>query len=87
MKRLHWLDNYTPGRGKIAPRNVNNVNDVNNLTARRKGLQRFRLHIRDRYHAGTQMYNNCVETHLGGGVMSSFISRLSAIARAHNPVV
>jgi len=32
------VKNYTPGRGKIVPRNVNNVN---NLTARRKGLQRF----------------------------------------------
>ena len=32
---------YTPGRGKIVPRNVNNVNNVNNLAARRKGLQRF----------------------------------------------
>ena len=53
--------NYAPGRGKIVLRNVNNVN---NLTARRKGLQRFWLHPRDRYHAVTQMYN------IRGGVMS-----------------
>ena len=49
---------YTPGRGKIVPRNLNN------LTARRKGLQRFWLHPRDCYHAVTQTYNNCAETHL-----------------------
>ena len=64
-----------------------NVNNVNNLTARRKGLQRFSLHPRDRYHAVTQTYNNCAETHLAGGVMSPFASPLSAIARAHDPVV
>jgi len=28
----------------------------------------------DRYHAVTQMYNNCAETHLGGGVMRTFVS-------------
>ena len=34
------------------------------------------------------MYNNCAETHLGGGVInkSPFVS-LSAIARAHDPTV
>ena len=60
---------------------------VNNLTARRKGLQRFWLHPRDRHHAVTQTYNNCAETHLGGGVMSPFVSPLSVIARALNPTV
>jgi len=35
----------------------------------------------------TQTYNNCAETHLGDGVMSPFVSRLSAIARAHDPTV
>jgi len=50
-------------------------------------LRRFWLHPRDRYHAVTQTYNNCAETHLGGGVMSPFVSQLSAIARAHDPVV
>ena len=63
------------------------INNVNNFTARRKGLQRFWLHPRDRYHAVTQTYNNCAETHLGGGVMSPFVSLLSAIARAHDPTV
>jgi len=48
----------------MVPRNVTNVN---NLTARRKGLQRFWLHPRDRFHAVTHTYNNCAETHLGGG--------------------
>jgi len=33
----------------------------------------------------TQTYNTCAETHLGGGVMSPFVSPLSAIARARNP--
>ena len=42
--------------------------NVNKLTTQRKGLQRFRLHCRDRYHAMTQAYNNCAETHFGGGV-------------------
>jgi len=37
------------------------------------------------YHAVTQTYNNCAETHLDGGVTSPFVSPLSAIARAHNP--
>jgi len=32
------VKNYTPGRGKIVSRNVNNVN---NLAACRKGLQTF----------------------------------------------
>ena len=32
---------YTPGRGKIVPCNVNNVNNVYILVAHRKGLQRF----------------------------------------------
>ena len=68
------------GRGKIVPRNVN-------LTARKKGLQRFWLHHRDRYRTVTQTYNNCAETHPGGGVMSPFVSPLSAIARAHDPTV
>ena len=36
---------------------------------------------------GIQTYNNCAETHLDGGVRSPFVSRLSAIARAHDPVV
>ena len=35
----------------------------------------------------TQTYNNCAETHLGGGVMSPFVSPLSTIARAHDPTV
>jgi len=35
----------------------------------------------------TQTYTNCAETHLGGGVMSSFVSFLSAIVRVHNQVV
>jgi len=35
----------------------------------------------------TQTYNNCAETHRGGGVMNPFVSQLSAIARAHDPVV
>ena len=46
---------------------VNNINNVNNLTAPRKGLQRFWLHPRDRHQAMTQTYNNCAETHFGGG--------------------
>jgi len=29
----------------------------------------------------------CAETHLGGGVMSPFVSPLSAITRAHDPAV
>ena len=33
------------------------------------------------------MHNNCAETHLGGGVMSPFVSPLSAIARVHDPTV
>ena len=33
------------------------------------------------------MYNNCAETHLGGGVTSPFVSPLSAIVWAHNPTV
>jgi len=35
----------------------------------------------------TQAYNNCVETHLAGGVMSPFVFPLSAIARAHDQTV
>jgi len=35
----------------------------------------------------TQTYNNCAETHPGGGVMSPFVSPLSAIARAHDPTL
>ena len=35
----------------------------------------------------TQMYNNCAETHLGGGVMSPFVFPLSAITQAHDPTV
>jgi len=54
------------------------------LTARSKGLQRFWLHPRDRYPVVTQTYNNCAETHLGGGAMSPFVSLLSANARAHD---
>jgi len=64
-----------------------NVNKGRNFTARRKGLQRFWLHPRDRYHALTQTYNSCAEIHLGGGVVSPFVSLLSAIARAHDPTV
>ena len=78
---------YTPGRGKIVPRNVINWSNVNNLTAHTKGLQRFWLHLCDHYRAVTQMYNNCAETHLGGGVMSPFVFPLSAIAGAHDPTV
>ena len=52
-----------------------------------KGLQKFWLHPRDRYHAVTQTYNNCAETHLGSGVMSPLLSPLSAIARAHDPTL
>jgi len=63
------------------------MNNVNNLTTHRKGLQGFWLHPRDHYHAVTETYNHCAETHLGGGVMSPFVSRLSAITRAHYPVV
>ena len=66
------------------PRNVNNVN---NLASRRKGLQRFWLHPCDHYHAVTQTYNNCAEIHLDGVVMSPFVSPLSTIARAHDPAV
>jgi len=33
------------------------------------------------------MHNNCAETDLGGGVMSPFVSLLSAIAQAHDPTV
>ena len=57
---------------------------MNNLTAHRKGLPIFWLHPRDHYHAVTQTYNNCAENHLGGGVMSPFVSPLSAITRAHD---
>jgi len=39
------------------------------------------------YHAVTQTYNNCAETYLDGGVISPFVSPLSAIARADNPAV
>jgi len=39
------------------------------------------------YRAVTQKYNNCAETHLGGGVMSPCVSRLSAIAPGHDSVV
>jgi len=60
---------------------------INNFTACRKGLQRFWLHPQDRYHAVTQTYNNCAETHLGGVVMSPFVSPLSAITRTHDPTV
>jgi len=35
----------------------------------------------------TQTYNNCAETHLGDGVMSPFVSPLSAIAQAHDPTL
>ena len=35
----------------------------------------------------TQTYNNCAETNLGGGVMSPFVSPLSAITRALDPTV
>jgi len=35
----------------------------------------------------TQTYNNCAETHLGGGVMSPFVSTLSAITRGHDLTV
>jgi len=35
----------------------------------------------------TQTYNNCAETHLGGGVMRTFVSPVFAIARAHDPTV
>jgi len=35
----------------------------------------------------TQTYKNCAETHLGGGVMSPFVSPLSAIARVHDRTV
>ena len=34
-----------------------------------------------------QTYNNCAETNLGGGVMSSFVAPLPANAQAHNPTV
>jgi len=45
------------------------------------------LHRRDRYHAVTQTYNNCAETNLGVGVMSPFVSSVSAITRAHDSAV
>ena len=36
----------------------------------------------------TQMYNNCAETHLGGGVIyEPFCLPVSAIAQAHDPTV
>ena len=35
----------------------------------------------------TEIYNNCAETHLGGGVMSPFVSLCSAIVWAHDPTV
>ena len=35
----------------------------------------------------TQTYNNCAETHFGDGVMSPFVSPLSAIARALDPTL
>ena len=34
-----------------------------------------------------QTYNDCAETHLDGGVMSPFVSPLSAIAQAHDPTL
>jgi len=43
--------------------------------------------IFDRYQAVTQTYNNCAETHFGDGVMSPFVSPLSAIARALDPTL
>jgi len=52
-----------------------------------KGYKDSDYTSRDRHHAVTQTYNNCAETHLNGGVMSPFVSRLSAIARAHDSVV
>ena len=59
---------YTTGKGK------------GNLTAHRKGLRRFWLHCCDRRHALIQTYNNCAETHLGGGVLSPFVLPLITIS-------
>ena len=36
-KKPCWGNYYTPGRGKIVPRNVNNVNNVNNCLATYEG--------------------------------------------------
>ena len=44
-------------------------------------------HHRDRRHALTPTYNNCAETHLGGGVMSPFVYPTFPIAQAHDPTV
>jgi len=63
--------------------NVNNQK----LTAHRKGLRRLGLHCHDCHHALTQTYNNCAETHLGGGVMNPSVLLLSAIAWAPDPTV
>ena len=53
-----------------------------NLTVHRKGQQRFWLHCHDCCCALTQTYNNCAETHLGGGVLSAFVLPLIAIVRS-----
>jgi len=37
--------------------------------------------------AVTTTYNNCAETHLGGGVISPFVYPLSTIAQAHDPAM
>jgi len=60
------------------------LTNVNNLTAHRKGLQDSDYTIMI---AVTQMYNNCAETHLGGGVMSPFVSPLPTITRVHDLTV
>ena len=46
-----------------------------------KGCKDLTMHHHGRYCAMTQTYNNCAETHLGGGAMSPFVSPLSAMAR------
>ena len=45
-------------------------------------IQRFSLHHCDHCCALTEPYNNCAETHLSGGVMSTFILSLAFIAQA-----
>ena len=76
--QLHYVEQFFPYQ------EFNNQSNLYNLTVRRKGLQRFWLCPHDCYHAVTLTY---AETHLGGGVMSPFVSPMSTIIRAHNPTV
>ena len=49
--------------------------NLNNQTSQHAGkvYRDSDYNRRDRYHALTQPYNNCTETHLGGGVMGTFV--------------